>query len=795
MKHRAAGRQIIAPNKNILGSATWATLQQIISMAATAVSGIILARVLGVAEFGIFSYATNLANIGMSIVTAGLAGLAIKSLVENPEHQRRTMTALIVIREFFAVLAYALLLSVSLTAGQSVVLEATAVALLVLISRGFDATEYWFQARVESRKSAVVRISVVLAFLAARLCAAVLGVDLWIFLWMYVAESVFISLGLLLRFYLDRQSVGLGRPRIHSVHQLLGKSWILLLSGIAQQVNSRGDILIIQALVGSVGVGIYAAASRFSEMFYFLPVVFMTATFPSLIRVRKKYGGASSQYRRSLQRSYDLACWTGIGIAAAAFLLGPAFLTLLYGSDYSLSGQILQIHVLALPFVFMGAVFSKWILVEDLLFASLIRHFLGAALNIGLNFLLIPTMGLAGAAVATLVSYIVASFLSCFIGTSTRPAGLQMALALIAPVRYLIAFMGGKGTEMKISPNLRKSLGRRRHKVIQSLRSGSRIHRFVYYSMFSDAFKREEFVVAKGHQAFAKRYADGKQEFLLRRNIHMLEKGLTMVPRRETFGVDYIAETVALLRSAKDHQPKFISDEVQDWAREVLRRYFEATELSTSAVIRQAQSTFYAIDWASDGSPESGPHAPYTDEPPVDIETLTQLAVRRKSVRWFEPKPVPRELVDLAMNVAREAPSACNRQPFTFRIFDDPEMIRQVAAVPMGTAGYGHNLPGLAVIVGDLSAFSDERDRHLIYTDGCLAAMSFILGLEAQNVASVCINWPDILERDKRMGKLLGLNSHERVVMLIGFGFADSASLTPYSAKRDLDALRSYNTL
>lgn len=348
---------------------------------------------------------------------------------------------------------------------------------------------------------------------------------------------------------------------------------------------------------------------------------------------------------------------------------------------------------------------------------------------------------------------------------------------------------------MKVSPNLRKSLGRRRQRIIQNLRGGSRIHRFVYYSLFSDAFKREEFVVAKGHQAFSKKYAEGKQEFLLRRNIHMLEKGLTMVPRRGTFGVEYIAETVTLLRAAKDHQPKFISDEVLDWAREVMRRYFQATATSSSPVIRRAQSAFDGIIWESDGSPESGPHAPYTDEPPVDIEMLTQLAVRRKSVRWFEPEPVPRELIDLAMNVAREAPSACNRQPFTFRIFDDPDMIQKVAAVPMGTAGYGHNLPGLAVIVGDLSAFSDERDRHLIYTDGCLAAMSFILGLEAQNVGSVCINWPDILERDKKMGKLLGLNSHERVVMLIGFGFADSSSLTPYSAKRDLAALRSYNTL
>lgn len=343
--------------------------------------------------------------------------------------------------------------------------------------------------------------------------------------------------------------------------------------------------------------------------------------------------------------------------------------------------------------------------------------------------------------------------------------------------------------------NLRKLAGKARAGLKLRLRHGSGIERQVYYAVFSDAFRRERDVVSHGHRMYTKRKGAGKHEFLLRRNIHMLEKGLTMRPRRAHFGLEYIQETVQLFGTIVRSDRPIVSTAVQAWARDVLEQYFVATESAGHAVIERARTEFESIQWdaASDG--RSVPHPPFTGAVSLDIEALTALTVRRKSVRWYIDKPVPRDVIDKAMLLAREAPSACNRQPFTIRIFDDPDMVQAVAKIPMGTAGYGHNLPGIAVIVGDLSAFIDERDRHIIYTDGCLAAMSLILGLEAQGVASVCINWPDIVERDRRMAKLLNLAPHERVVMLVGFGYADPDGLTPFSAKRELDDLRSYNAL
>lgn len=430
----------IHSQRRAFGSGAWATLQQFIALGSTALSAFVIARSVSVEDFGIFSYATSLAAMGSVVVTAGLSGLAIKALVDNPQSQRRTMTGLIVLREVMAVAAYLVILGVSATSGDGQTIAMTAIATSVLVARALDASEMWFQSRAESHKTAVVRIAVVLLMLGIRLVLAALGADVLTFVLIYVAEAVLISTLLLVRFLTDKESPKLGRPEPATPKALLRRSWLLALSSVASQINTRGDIVIIQALLGSASVGIYSAAARLSEMTYFLPAVFMTATFPRLLQIRRRFGTGSDQYTKELQSGYDRACWGGIAICAGLIALGPWVLEFVYGSRYAEAGDVLRIHALGLPFVFMAAVFSKWIIAEDLFVASLVRHALGAGLNITLNLLLVPSMGVIGSAWATVASYFVASFLSCFATRSTREAGWQMCLAFAAPVRFVVSW-------------------------------------------------------------------------------------------------------------------------------------------------------------------------------------------------------------------------------------------------------------------------------------------------------------------------------------------------------------------
>ena len=228
-----------------------------------------------------------------------------------------------------------------------------------------------------------------------------------------------------------------------------------------------------------------------------------------------------------------------------------------------------------------------------------------------------------------------------------------------------------------------------------------------------------------------------------------------------------------------------------DWAHDVLARYFEV--VTGGDEVERAHAVFLSVHYpAGEGS---GDRLPYSRRGscPVPYDSFAALAKRRRSVRWFLQTEVPHVLIDRAVEIAAESPTACNRQPFFYRIFDDPESLRQLRPLPLGTAGFSHNIPMLAAVIGDLSAYYGERDRHGIYIDASLSIMTFMYALETLGLSSCPLNWPDIETLERRAEKLLGLRTHERIIMFIAIGYPDPQGLVAYSQKKDLHGLRGFN--
>jgi len=310
-----------------------------------------------------------------------------------------------------------------------------------------------------------------------------------------------------------------------------------------------------------------------------------------------------------------------------------------------------------------------------------------------------------------------------------------------------------------------------------------------YYLLFSRQFRREHRAVLAGRLAYYRGLdAPRSSSPLLRRNVHRLEKGLVMQPREPVFAEDYIEETVRELARLRSQGGLETAEDA--WAGDVLAEYFAAVQ-DTPAIAR-ARAAFAAIPAGGScgAEPASVPRARSAWAPaPVTYEQFLDLCRRRRSVRWFESRPVPRELVVRAIDAAAQAPSACNRQPFLFRYLGDAPNAQRIAALAMGTSGYVQSIPALAVLVADLSCYPEERDRHVAYIDASLAAMQFMLALETLGLASCPINWPDIEVRERRMAQELGLPWHLRPVMLLAVGYADPQGGVPYSAKKPAASL------
>jgi nitroreductase len=322
--------------------------------------------------------------------------------------------------------------------------------------------------------------------------------------------------------------------------------------------------------------------------------------------------------------------------------------------------------------------------------------------------------------------------------------------------------------------------------------SSSKAFSNFYYSVLSSDFSREHRSVLAGKAKYLTEIkSDKSSHYLMVRNIHRIEKGLLMRPLRETFALGYIEETMDCFE--KQWEENLIKNDGQlKWAYDVLRTYFVVTK--NHSIINSEKERFNKITMNLLES-NKAELIPYYNKPISNIsyQEFFNLTKQRRSTRWFKNDKVPRDLIDKAILAAMQSPSACNRQPFEFRIIDDEKLLKEIVELPMGTAGYAHNIPVMIVVVGNLDAYFSERDRHLIYIDSSLANMALMLAFETLGLSSCPVNWPDIEVREQKMQTLLNLEKYQRPIMCLAVGYPDPEGKVASSKKKDIDKIRFYN--
>jgi len=416
----------------IVESSLWLLGERVVSLAVAFVIGVIVANHLGVQDFGRLMFALALVSLVATFTSGGLSGLVVRDLVRRPEERHQILGTVFVVRMAAGLVALVALVIVTAVVNAG---KPGDWLLVFVIAAGFcfnatDAADFWFQAQTKLRYTSYARLAGSFGGSALRLLMVLLDAPLVAFAVAVALEQVIVS-GVLVAAYVRLEgSVRRWRHEGPRARRYLKESWPLMLSGVANTLNLRVDQVLLGALASASAVGTYAIAARLSEVWYFVPVALASALFPAIIRAKDVDEAA---YRRRLQQLYGLFAWMAIAVAVAlAFLSGPLIGTL-YSDQFSEAASVLVVHVWTAPFLFMGVIFSKWLIVEGLLMTSLIRHGFGAVLNIVLNLILIPKHGPIGSAVATLVSYVAATYGACFLTRRTWPAAVDMTVGLLYP--------------------------------------------------------------------------------------------------------------------------------------------------------------------------------------------------------------------------------------------------------------------------------------------------------------------------------------------------------------------------
>jgi nitroreductase len=110
------------------------------------------------------------------------------------------------------------------------------------------------------------------------------------------------------------------------------------------------------------------------------------------------------------------------------------------------------------------------------------------------------------------------------------------------------------------------------------------------------------------------------------------------------------------------------------------------------------------------------------------MNEAVQVIKKRRSVRKFEPKPVPEEIIRDILDCARLAPTAINIQPWLFGAVTDPELKSQVADM----TDYGKFIKDCAVC---FVVFADSTQKYFL-EDGCAATENILLACTAHGIGS-----------------------------------------------------------
>ncbi len=310
----------------------------------------------------------------------------------------------------------------------------------------------------------------------------------------------------------------------------------------------------------------------------------------------------------------------------------------------------------------------------------------------------------------------------------------------------------------------------------------------LYYLLFSDEFDNVHFRLLNGKFHFLNNPHSLGLYSKTRRNIHRLEKGIAAnrLKHVDTFAADYIEETIDDFSTLAKNgmEPSFYK-----WGNDVLTTYFSI--VASTEKIKTLKDKFQSItiptDMECDTTAESAPYA-FSELPPLSLtyDQLNQLLHRRHSVRWYNDQMVTDEIIQRAVSAAITSPSACNRQAFNVYCLRG-EKLDEVKKLKLGFEIFAEHIHTFLFIVGDLSAYIEERDKHLIYIDGGLFAMSLMLAFETLGVSTCPINFPDMAWLDAEMDRILGLDPYQKGVMLMSIGYADANSPVPFSAKKQVD--------
>jgi polysaccharide transporter, PST family len=401
----------------VFGNLGWLFGDRLLRMGAGVGISLAIARFLGPAQYGSLNYFSALVGLFSAVAALGLDQIVVRDLVHHPDEEPEFVGTALGLRLCSSLLCATL--CVALLYWMGALGHGNYIGLFFVLALPIESVavfDFVFQAKVLSRYTVIAR-NVAFAMVAAvRLSFLYFRLPL-----------VFFAAGILMESFLGALFIVIAYAR-HGGHILglhfsltraggmLKESWPVILSVSAITIYMRIDVVMLESMAGPAAVGIYGAATRVSEVWYFVPMGIMTTVSPLITSYREN----KPLYYARLQQFFSGMAAFSVAVSLVVTLAYSSIMAHLFGTRFSASGPILAVHVWSSIFVFLGVAQAPWMVTEKKMKISMLQTGLGAVANVLINLILIPKMQGMGAAIATVISYAISGVFANLLFRDTR---------------------------------------------------------------------------------------------------------------------------------------------------------------------------------------------------------------------------------------------------------------------------------------------------------------------------------------------------------------------------------------
>lgn len=372
----------------------------------------LIARALGVEDFGRYSFAITFA--GFFVI---LADFGLKTPVQRAIARDRDLTSLYLINALWikvvlTLVAIAVFYGTVVISGYGSLYGAILyVALaIVVIDSGSQMLYQVFRAHEVMHYEAVVNVLRLAFMLILTLLVIEMGYGLMTIL-LVMLLSITLALSFNSVIYSKKCSTGGGRCDWKVARNFLKMAVVFGLGSGLYTLYSKIDIVMLERMAGQRSVGLYAAAYTLLENLEIICVVYIAAFMPHLFRT------LTVSKERALHqsgRSIGYLLLIGLPTATGLSMLSGDVIELLYGADFAPSAAALAVLIWAVPVKYTFMVLSALLIALDKEKTGLYTGTLGVCVNILLNMLLIPLYAHLGAAIATLITETLILVFQCY---------------------------------------------------------------------------------------------------------------------------------------------------------------------------------------------------------------------------------------------------------------------------------------------------------------------------------------------------------------------------------------------